>query len=102
MSDDAVDSFCAKTGHAQQLLAAGAVDVEREAVAVAQRPGELWIDVERQHRAVVDDLTDIETVEPHQPVGLVEPMLAQQGRLNQRQSAAGIGDRAKGGVVDAP
>lgn len=100
--DDALDCLGAEARHAQELLAAGTVDVEREAIAVAQRPGELWIDVERQHGAVVDDLADVKTVEPHEPVGLVEPVLAQQWRLYQRQRAAGIGDRAEGGVIDAP
>ena len=78
------------------------VDIERKAAAVPQRPGELWIDVERQHAfGLVDDFAGGKTVKPHQPVGLVEPVLADQRRRRQRQSAAGVGDRAEGGVVDA-
>ena len=51
--------------------------IEREAVAVAQRPGQFRIDVERQHAfGLVDDLAGVEAVKPHQPVGLIEPVLA--------------------------
>ncbi len=90
-----------KPGHAQQVFAAGAVDVEREALAVAQRPGELRIHVQRQHAVIViDDLVGVEAVEAHQPVGLIQPMLADQRRGAQRQRTAGIGDRAEGGVID--
>ena len=40
-------------------------------------------------------------VEAHQPVRLVEPMLADQRRALQRQHGAGIGDRREGAVIDA-
>ena len=73
-----------KPGTRSKLLAAGAGDVEREAVAMPQRPGELRVDVERQHAGgLIDDLAGIETVKPHQPVGLVEPVLAHQRRRQQ-------------------
>ena len=68
---------------------------------MAQRPGELGVHVQRQHAILdADDLAGIETVEPHQPVGLVEPMLADQGWCAQWQRTAGIRDRAEGGVID--
>ncbi len=41
------------------------------------------------------DLVDGEAVEAHQPVGLVEPVLAQQRRRLARQGPAGVGDRAE-------
>jgi hypothetical protein len=44
--DDALHGFCAKAGYAQKVLATGAIDVEREAVAVAQRPGEFRVHVQ--------------------------------------------------------
>ena len=67
-----------KPGTRNSSCAAGGGDIERKAVAVAQRPGEFRIDVERQHAGgLVDDLVRVETVEAHQPVGLVEPVLAQ-------------------------
>ena len=47
------------------------------------------------------DLVVAEAVEAHQPVGLVEPVLAHQRRRLQRQGARRIGDRAEGRVVDA-
>ena len=44
--DDAVDRANAETRHSQQRLAIGAIDVDRELLAVFERPGELGIDVE--------------------------------------------------------
>ena len=68
-----------------------------------QRPGQLGVDVERQHavRGRRRDLVGLEAVEAHQPVGLVQPVLAHQRRRLQRQRRGGIGDRAEGRVVDA-
>src|ERR1700761_6983677 len=86
--DDAIDGVAAKTGYAQQFLAAGAGDIERETVAMAQRPGEFRIDVERQHAGVSNDFVDAETVEAQQPVGLVKPVLADQGRGGERERVA--------------
>ena len=79
--DDAVDGLAAEAGHAQQVFTAGAVHIERKTVAVPQCPGEFRIDVERQHAGgLIDDLIDVETIEPHQPVGLIKPMLPDQRR----------------------
>ena len=97
--DDAVDRLGAEARHAQQLLAAGGCDIEREAVAVAQRPGQFRIDVERQHAfGLVDDLAGVKTVKPHQPVGLVEPVLANAAAAATSGSArlaSGIGLKAE-------
>src|SRR6266403_879651 len=41
--DDTIDGLAAEAGHAQQVFAAGAVDIQRKAVAVPQRPGEFRI-----------------------------------------------------------
>ena len=49
-----------------------------------------------------DDLVVAEAVEAHQPVGLVEAVLAHQRRRLQRQRARCVGDRAERRVVDAP
>src|SRR5690349_5893710 len=87
--DDAIDRLGAEARYPQQFFAARAVDVERKAVAVPQRPGKLRVDVERQHPgAAIDDLCRLEAVEAHQPVGLVKPVLAQQRRSGERQAAA--------------
>ena len=98
--EDALDRLGAEPGHAQQHLPRRAVDVDREAVAKLERPGELGVDVERQHAVVVgraDDLRRREAVEAHQPVGLVEPVLAHQRRALERQhgAASGIGLKAE-------
>ena len=49
----------------------------------------------------VGDLLRAEIVEAHQPVGLVEPVLAHQRRALERQHRAGVGDRAEGRIIDA-
>jgi hypothetical protein len=43
-----------------------------------------------------------EAVKAHQPVGLVQPVLAHCGRRGQRQGARGVGDGAEGRVVHPP
>ena len=78
---------------------AARVHVDGKARAVAQRPGELRIDVEIEHAAVhaVGDLVGGETVEAIEPVGLIEPVLALQRRGFQRQQASsnpGSGENA--------
>ena len=82
---------------------AGRVEVDRKALAVRQRPGQLRIHVERQHAARPPPTISScrKAVEAHQPVGLVQAVLAQQRRRLQRQRARRIGDRAEGRVVDA-
>ena len=78
-----------KPGTRNSIFPAGAVDIERKAVAMPQRPGQFRIDVERQHAGgFIDDLADVEAVKPHQPVGLIEPVLAHQRR---RRAAAARG-----------
>jgi hypothetical protein len=47
---------------------------------MGQRPGQLGVVLQRQEARLGDDLVGAETVEPHQPVGLVEPVLAHQRR----------------------
>ncbi len=97
------DRLGAEARHPQQVLAVGRVDVDGEPVAVGQGPGGLGVDREVEHAADVGagDLLHPEAVEAQQPVGLVEPVLAHQRRLDQRQDAAGVGDRAEGGIVHA-
>ncbi len=91
-------------GHAQQLFLGGAIDIDRELFAKLERPGELGIDVERQVAVGLGRLHHFDrlvAVEPHQPVGLVKPVFADQRRAFQRQHRAGIGDRREGAVIDA-
>jgi hypothetical protein len=47
-------------------------------------------------------LRRLEAVEAHQPVRLVEPVLAHQRRALERQDRACVRDRAEGGIIDAP
>ena len=93
-----------KAWHAQQQLARGGVQVHRKTLAVRQRPGQLGVHVQRQHAHLRggNDLIVGEAVKAHQPVGLVQPVLAHRGRRGQRQGARGVGDGAEGRVVHPP
>ncbi len=87
-----------KPGTRSNSSAGSAGDIERETVAVAQRPGELRIDVQRQHAfRLFDDFVRIEAVEPHQPVGLIKPMLPHQGGAasGKARAASAIGLKAE-------
>src|SRR4051794_41758866 len=68
---DAVDGAAAEARHAQQVLAGGTARVDREALAVLQRPGELRVEREVEHppSPAGQDLPDREAVEAEQPVG---------------------------------
>ena len=89
----------AEPRHAQEILAAGAVEVDREALAVLQRPGELGIEPELEHAAGTagQDLLDREAVEAEQPVRLVEPVLRRSGGAWSGRAAleSGIGLKAE-------
>ena len=55
---------------------------------MAQRPRSLRVKVLGQiGRVIFEDLLGLETVEAQEPVGLVEPMLAAQGRARQAGQA---------------
>lgn len=99
---DAVDVFHAESGDAQQGFAGSGVDVEREFMTVPERPREFRIDVEIEERTLLaDDLAGGESVMAHEPVGLVEPVFADERRGFGRKDAGGVWDRAEGRVVDA-
>ena len=100
---NALDDARADPRDAQQRLARRAVDVDRKEATVAQRPGELGIAVEVEHAVPVrvEDFLCVETVVAHQPVGLIEPVLAHQGRPAQGKVPRGVRDRAERGVIDA-
>ena len=86
------------------MFLGGAVDVDRKLFAKLERPGELGIDVERQvpiRLGRLHHLGGLVTVETHQPVGLVQPVFADQRRTLERQHCAGIGDRRESAVIDA-
>ena len=67
-----------------------------------ERPCELGIEVEPEHAALRrNDLLVREAVVAHQPVGLVEAVLARQRRRLQRQGRRGVGNGAERRVVHA-
>jgi hypothetical protein len=77
---DALDRLHPQARHPQQHFARRMVDVDREAGAMLQGPGELGIDVERQAATVPvgrgGDFGGGIAIEAHHPVRLVEPMFA--------------------------
>ena len=89
--------------HAQQHLAAARGSGRPESARGAPAPRPAWdrCPARSMPSARGDDLVVREAVEAHQPVGLVQPVLAHQRRRLQRQRARRIGDRAEGRVVDA-
>jgi hypothetical protein len=100
--DDALGIPDSKAGNADEEFEGGAIDVEGEGAAVAEGPRELGIDVEIEVWIVLgSDLVDVVTVEAHEPVGLVEAMLADERRGLEWETGGGVGDGAEGGVVNA-
>ena len=78
--DDHAGRLDADAGHADDEGVVGAVDVDRETLRVTQRPGELRVDLEVEvGGGAVYDLVGAEAVEAHQPVGLIEAILADEG-----------------------
>lgn len=70
---------------------------------IAQGPGKFRVDFEIEiSLALCREFVRGETVEPDQPVGLIQPMLPYQRRRNQRQLARRIWNRTESGIVDTP
>ena len=69
-----------------------------------QSPGQLGVHLQIKHAAAVrqDDFLVRKAIKTHEPVSLVQPVLAQQRRGLQGQIGRSIGDGAKGRVVHAP
>ena len=75
---DPLNARHAQSRHAQQQLAIGAVDIEREQRAMLQRPGELRVYLEIEETILNRDLARVEAIKSYQPIGLIEPVLAHQ------------------------
>ena len=68
--------------HAQQRFIVRAVHLDGEELGMAQRPAALGVKGRiKVRRVVVEQLVCAKAVKPQQPVGLIEPVLAQQRRL---------------------
>ena len=75
----------AQPRNAQQLLARGAIHIEREKFTMPQRPTELWINMLIEvGRVRGRQFVGCEAVVPHQPSRFVQAMLAYQGRSGDR------------------
>ena len=101
--DDEDGALDTNAGHTKDVLVGGFVDVNREELGMAQGPAELGVDVEVEVGVlVVDNLIDTELIEAHKPVGLIESVLAHQGRLFQDGQTRVVGvDADVAGVIDA-
>ena len=92
-----------RPGTRSSISRSAAIDVDREALAMCERQGEFRIDLEIEHASGhgAADVRQVEAVEAQQPVGLVQPVFAQQrggacGELLRRMSG-----RAEGGIIHA-
>ena len=82
--DDEHGRLHADAWDAQDALIVVAIDIHRKGFGVAQCPREFGIDVEVKVRMlVVHELIGAELVEAHEPVGLIETVLTNEGRLLQ-------------------
>ncbi len=59
------------------------------------------LEIEMARRDGVGDVLRAEAVVPHEPVRLIQPMLAHQRRRAIRQARRRVRDRAERGVIDA-
>ncbi len=99
--EDGGHRFQADAGDTEQHLLRGRVDVDRELFAVGERPGELGVDREIEIAGRVRlEFGCCEAVVPHEPIGLIQPVLAHQRRMVGRQAGGGVRDRAERTVVD--
>ena len=79
---NALGAHNADARHAQQRFIVRAVHLDGEELGMAQRPAALGVKGRiKVRRAVVEQLVCAKAVKPQQPVGLIEPVLAQQRRL---------------------
>ena len=100
---DAVGGFDADAGDAEKHFVIRAVDLDREEFGMTERPGAFGVDVGVEVRVVaVDYLVGVKLVKAHQPVGLIEPVLAQErSRLVRPGQDGMVPDRNVRGEVDA-
>ena len=101
-AEDAINVSIADSGNAEESFPWGGVDVDGEELGMGFRPRGLWVFGEGERRFLFGgEFTCREAVEPHEPIGLIEAMLADQGRGLEREASIGSGVWAEAGVVDA-
>ena len=72
----------ADTRHAQYMLVASRVHIDREKLGVPQRPSQFGVNLKvKVGICVINYLIHFEFVEPHQPVGLIQTVLSNKRRL---------------------
>ncbi len=99
---DSPDAAHAQAGNAEQGFARGGVHIDGEETPVPQGPGQLGVRLEVQVGLLrADQFAGGEAVEAHEPVGLVEAVLADQGWRCLGQQRVGLGHRAECRVVHA-
>ena len=91
-----------ETRHAQKLLTAATVKIDREKRSVLQSPGEFRVDLQIEHLATMlrQELFDREAIEAKEPVCLIQAVFATQRRCFERQLGRGLRDGTERRVVD--
>lgn len=88
---------------AQDYFVVGFVKIDGKEVAITQRPGKLWVDIEIEVGLVFCcDFIDFVSIEAHEPISLVETVLTDQGRRFEWEANRGVRYGAESRVVDAP
>ncbi len=101
-AEDALYVSIADAGDAEEGFAWRGVDVDREELGMGFRPGGLWVFGEGERGIFFGGKFGCgEAVEAHEPVGLVEAMLADEGCGLERKASVGGGVGTEAGVVDA-
>jgi hypothetical protein len=99
---DALSIPDAEAGDSVEDFQGGAVDIDGKEMAVAEGPGEFGVDIEIEIGLIASrDFIDAVSVEAHEPICLVEAVLADEGWGWRGEAGGGVGDGAEGRVVDA-
>jgi hypothetical protein len=102
-AQDSVDVADAEPWNAEEHFTGSTVHIDGEAFLMAEGPGEFGVEGEIEvGLSGTGDFIDLESVEAQEPIGLIEPVLADEGRGFDRENGGGFWDGAKGRVVDAP
>ena len=102
--DNENGTFHADARHTEDALVIILVDVDGESLWVTKGPAKLGVNIKVEVSVgIIDNLIDIEMIEAHEPVGLVETILTHQGRLLQHRQAGVVGVHADvARVIDTP
>ena len=100
---DALGADLPDARDAEKLLIVAGHDLHREVLQMAHGPVAFGVKVRVEiGPGIVQQLPGLKAVEPQQPVGLVEPVLSQQGRLGVQGGEEGILHHGNVGGIEHP